>query len=72
MIKRDIFESIIDVGSGLLLAVGIQMLIFPLFGLHPTILDSFGIAIIFTITSIARSCLWRIYFRKVRNGNYNS
>ena len=48
MIKRDILESVIDVGSGFFIAVIIQLTIFPLFDLHPTIFDSFGIAIIFT------------------------
>ena len=52
MIKRDIFESVIDVGSGFFIAVIIQLTIFPLFDLHPTIFDSFGIAIIFTVVSM--------------------
>ena len=63
-ISRDIVESVIDVGSGFFLAVTIQLTIFPLFDLHPTILDSMGIAIIFTIVSITRSALWRRFFRK--------
>ena len=71
MIKRDVAESIIDVGSGFILAVIIQMLIFPLFGLHPTILDSFGIALIFMIVSMTRSALWRIYFRRKRDALRN-
>ena len=53
--KKDIFESIIDVGSGFILTILIQLLIFPLFGLHPTILDSIGIALIFTVVSMTRS-----------------
>ena len=36
----DVFESVIDVGSGFILAVLIQLLIFPLFDLHPGHLDS--------------------------------
>ena len=63
-ISRDIVESVIDVGSGFFLAVIIQLTIFPLFDLHPTILDSMGIAIIFTIVSMTRSALWRRFFRK--------
>jgi len=51
---RNLFESIIDVGSGLLLAIGIQMLIFPYFNMHPTIFESFHIAVIFTCMSIFR------------------
>ena len=62
--KKHITESIIDVGSGFILAILIQLLIFPLFGLHPTILDSMGIALIFTIVSITRSAIWRWYFKK--------
>ena len=62
--KRDIIESIIDVGSGFLLAILIQLLIFPLFGLYPTILDSMRIALIFTVVSMTRSAIWRWWFRR--------
>ena len=62
--KRDIIESIIDVGSGFLLAILIQLLIFPLFGLYPTILDSMGIALIFTVVSMTRAAIWRWWFRR--------
>ena len=65
----DIIESIIDVGSGFLLAIVIQLLIFPLFDLYPSILDSMGIALIFTVVSMTRSALWRRYFRKKRKSN---
>ena len=66
MYKKDIIESIIDVGSGLILAILIQLSIFPLFGLYPTILDSLGIALIFTVVSIVRTSLWRAYFRRFK------
>ena len=61
---NNLLESVIDVGSGFILAILIQLLIFPLFGLHPTILDSLGIALIFTVVSMTRSWLWRCYFRR--------
>ena len=61
--KRDLVHSIIDVGSGFLIAILIQVLIFPLFGLYPSIVDSLGIALIFTIVSVIRSALWRWIFR---------
>jgi hypothetical protein len=61
---RQLMESIIDVGSGLLLATLIQLYIFPFFDLHPTPIDSFQIAIIFTCISIFRSWFWRIIFNK--------
>ena len=62
--NRAILESIIDVGSGLILAILIQLYIFPFFGLYPTILDSIGIALIFTVVSMVRSACWRYFFRK--------
>ncbi|MGA0121072.1 MAG: DUF7220 family protein [Methylophilaceae bacterium] len=61
---RPLIEASIDVGSGLLLATLIQLLIFPLFDLHPTIFESFQIAIIFTVISIFRSWFWRVIFKK--------
>ena len=67
--KRDILESVIDVGSGFLLAILIQLLIFPLFGLYPTILDSMGIALIFTVVSMTRSAIWRWWFRRKNETN---
>ena len=61
---NNLLESVIDVGSGFILAIIIQITIFPLFGLHPTILDTLGIALIFTVVSVTRSWLWRCYFRR--------
>ena len=61
---RSFIESFIDVGSGFILAILIQLYIFPFFGLHPTIMDSIGIALIFTGVSITRSWLWRMVFKK--------
>ena len=62
---RCFIESFIDVGSGLILAMLIQLYIFPFFGLYPTIWDSIHIALIFTVVSIIRSAIWRNFFRKI-------
>jgi len=61
---NSLIESIIDVGSGFLLAVAIQVFIFPFFDLYPSILDSINIALIFTVISMLRSWVWRSYFRR--------
>ena len=66
MFKRCFIESFIDGGSGLILAILIQLYIFPFFGLYPTIWDSIGIALIFTVVSIIRSAIWRNFFRKIK------
>ena len=62
--NNHILESVIDVGSGFVLALLIQIIVFPWFGLHPSIWDNIGITIIFTVVSIIRSSLWRRYFRR--------
>jgi len=59
-----LIESFIDIGSGFLLAIAIQIFIFPFFGLYPSILDSIHIALIFTGVSMIRSWIWRCYFRR--------
>jgi len=64
---RSLIESFIDVGSGFLLAILIQIYIFPYFGLYPSILDSIGIALIFTVVSIIRPFIWRVIFKKYEN-----
>jgi hypothetical protein len=66
MLRRCFIESFIDVGTGLILAILIQLYIFPFFGLYPTILDSIGIALIFTVVSIIRSAFWRNFFRRIK------
>ena len=58
----DLFESIVDVGSGLLLAVLVQMIIFPYFNMHLSVWENFHIALIFTCMSIFRSWFWRTFF----------
>jgi hypothetical protein len=65
-ISKDVFESVIDVGSGFFLSILIQLTIFPLFNMHPTIFENFQIALIFTVVSMTRSSLWRRFFRRRR------
>ncbi len=63
---RQLVESFIDVGSGVILAILIQLYIFPVFNLFPTILVSIGIALIFTVVSISRSWMWRLVFERFK------
>ena len=62
--KKEIKESILDVGSGFFLAILIQLLIFPIFDLRPTIFENIEIALIFTVVSMTRSAIWRWWFRR--------
>jgi len=63
-ISKDVLESVIDVGSGFFISILIQLTIFPLFNMHPTIFENFQIALIFTVVSMTRSALWRRFFRR--------
>ena len=65
-ISKDVLESVIDVGSGFFISILIQLTIFPLFNMHPTIFENFQIALIFTVVSMTRSALWRRFFRRRR------
>lgn len=62
---RNLIEASIDIGSGFIIALLIQLYIFPLFGLYPSILVGIKIALIFTIVSILRSWFWRTLFKKI-------
>jgi protein-S-isoprenylcysteine O-methyltransferase Ste14 len=63
---RSLVESTIDIGSGFILALLIQIFIFPMFNLYPTILVGIKIALIFTVVSILRSWFWRTMFNKLK------
>ena len=45
-------ESFITVGSGLVIAVIIQLLVFPLYDIEITLFENIQLATIFTISSI--------------------
>lgn len=62
---RNLIEASIDIGSGFIIALLIQLYIFPLFGLYPTVLVGIKIALIFTVVSILRSWFWRTLFKKI-------
>jgi len=62
---RSLIESIIDVCSGFIIAILIQIFIFPFFNLYPNVMESMQIALIFTGFSILRSWLWRLLFKRI-------
>lgn len=61
-------ESLANVAVGYGLAVGTQMLVFPLFGLHTTLEQNLTIGAIFTVVSIGRSYCLRRLFEELRMG----
>ena len=59
-------ESFITVGSGLVIAVIIQLLVFPLYDIEITLFENIQLATIFTISSIIRVYIVRRCFNRVK------
>ena len=59
-------ESLANVIAGYGIAVGTQILIFPVVGLHMTLAQNLKIAAAFTIISICRSFALRRVFEAIR------
>ncbi len=61
---KHLIHRTLDIGSGLILSIIIQILVFPIFNIHISIFEMFHIAVIFTIVGIGRSYLWSRYVFK--------
>jgi len=59
-------EAITNVVVGYGVAVMTQILIFPIFGLHTTLVQNLQMGAVFTIVSIARSFALRRVFESIR------
>lgn len=66
--KQSLFESIVNVLIGVLVAVVTQMAIFPWFGIQTNMSQNLSIAAIFTLVSICRSYLLRRFFNWFHRG----
>jgi hypothetical protein len=60
-------EAATNVLVGYGLAVGLQLLLFPAFGLHPTLGQSLRIGVWFTLLSLLRSYALRRLFERLRS-----
>lgn len=61
-----LLEAIANVIVGYGVAVVTQMVVFPIFGLHPTLAQNLRIGVLFTVVSIARSFALRRVFEAGR------
>ena len=68
--KQSRVMSLVEAGASVFVgygvAVGTQILIFPIFGLHTTLAQNLKLGAIFTVVSIARSFALRRLFEAVR------
>ena len=62
-------EAITNVVVGFGVALLTQIIVFPLFGLRPTLGENFAIGGLFTLASIARSYTLRRAFEAIRAHN---
>ena len=62
-------ESVANVIVGYGVAVATQILIFPIFGLHTTLVQNLQMGLIFTGVSIVRSFILRRLFEAIRVRN---
>ena len=59
-----LIETLANIIIGYFLAVGTQVLLFPIFGLEVTFKDNLAIGMVFTVISFLRNyCLRRIFSR---------
>jgi uncharacterized protein (DUF2062 family) len=59
---QSLFESLANVVLGYGVALGAQLLVFPLFGIHLPLASNLAIGVIFTVVSLIRSYLLRRFF----------
>ena len=60
-----LIEAVTNVVAGFAVAVGVQLAVFPLFGIEAALSDALGIGAIFTVVSILRSYLIRRLFERI-------
>ena len=64
--RMSLIEAVTNTIVGYLLAVFVQLIAFPLFGIEVTLADNLVIALLFTAVSIARSYTLRRLFERLR------
>lgn len=58
-------ETTLNIGSGYLLAMATQAVLYPLYGIHTSVSQDAGIAAVFTVVSLVRSYVWRRIFNRL-------
>ena len=64
--RQHLLHRTLDIGSGLILALCVQTLVFPLFDIDLIVWEQIQIALIFTVIGILRSYIWSKYIFKYR------
>ena len=64
-----VMEALANVIAGYGLSVGLHLVVFPAFGLHPSLSQSLKIGLSFTLLSVLRSYAIRRLFEGLRAGS---
>lgn len=65
--RGSLIEAVANVVIGYGIAVGAQVAIFPLFGIHLPLADNLLIGVLFTVVSLVRSYFLRRLFNRLRS-----
>jgi hypothetical protein len=60
--RLSLIEACTHVGLGYALAVALQLVLYPAYGLHPSVAQSMTLALWFSLLSLARSYALRRFF----------
>jgi len=63
---KHLIHRTLDIGSGLIISIMIQILIFPFYGIYLEIWQMIHLSIIFMVISIIRSYVWSKYIFKYK------
>ena len=64
--KLSVVEVIVNVGSGYIISLCIQIMLFPLFDVHMSIADNALMTLAFTVISLLRGYIVRRMFNKIK------
>ncbi len=60
--KHSLLESVLNIFFGAMVSLGLQLIVFPIFNMHPPLHDNLMILGIFTVSSVIRSYYLRRLF----------
>lgn len=63
--RASFIEALVNTLLGYFISVLANFFLLPLFGLHPSITQSFGIGLVFTLIALARSYAIRRLFSRI-------
>ena len=65
--KGSMLETVTNTFSGTVVSYVLTLTVMPLFDMHPSYSDAFGLSIIYTIASLIRGYVIRRVFNKSKN-----